>query len=38
VGVPVILGPPIARLQVLYFIWGLAIVGLALQAPPRSSA
>lgn len=32
-----VLGPPIAWLQVLYFIWGLVIVGLAL-APPRSRA
>jgi hypothetical protein len=34
----VTLGPPIAWLQVLYFIWGLAIVGLALQAPAPSRA
>jgi hypothetical protein len=34
----VILGPPIAWLQVLYFIWGLAIFGLALQTPPPTRA
>jgi hypothetical protein len=33
----VILGPPIAWLQVLYFIWGLTIIGLALPAPPSKA-